>query len=216
MVHPARISTLLQTATDPMSEQLGVTDAQLGARNRELTEEVTRLRLRVLELEATADLDPLLPIYNRRAFMREVTRAQSVMDRYEMMSSIIFFDLDGFKQINDRYGHGIGDKILENVSDSLLSGVRQCDMVARLGGDEFGVLLFKSTQQIAKAKAASLSCRIGNLTLSHPDGPIGISASWGTAECEPDGTAAQVLERADRAMYLDKRSGTLLRGPEPR
>jgi len=206
LVDPSRITTLLQTAADPLSSQIGVTDSQLGARNRELTEEVTRLRLRVLELEAAADLDPMLPIYNRRAFMREVSRAQSVMDRYGMISSIIFFDLDGFKLINDRFGHGIGDKILELVAESLISGVRQCDMVARLGGDEFGVLLFKSDQMIAKAKAGALACRIGDLALQHPDGPIGITASWGTAPCEPDQTAAKVLERADRAMYLDKRS----------
>jgi diguanylate cyclase (GGDEF)-like protein len=163
-----------------MSSQIGVTDVQLAARNRELNEEVTRLRLRVLELEASADMDPLLPIYNRRAFMREVGRAQTVMSRYGMTSSIIFFDLDGFKQVNDRYGHGIGDKILEEVADSLITGVRQCDMVARLGGDEFGVLLFKSDQMIAKAKAGALACRINDLSLQHPDGPIGISTSWGT------------------------------------
>lgn len=206
MVDPSRITTLLQTAAEPMSSQIGVTDAQLAARNRELNDEVTRLRLRVLELEASADLDPLLPIYNRRAFMREVGRAQTVMSRYGMTSSIIFFDLDGFKQINDRYGHGIGDKILEEVADSLITGVRQCDMVARLGGDEFGVLLFKSDQMIAKAKAGALACRINDLSLQHPDGPIGISASWGTAPCEPNQSAAKILERADRAMYLDKRS----------
>jgi len=189
-----------------MSSQIGVTDAQLAARNRELTEEVSRLRLRVLELEAAADLDPLLPIFNRRAFMREVARAQSVMSRYGLISSIIFFDLDGFKSVNDRYGHGIGDKILEQVAESLLSGVRQADMVARLGGDEFGVLLFKSDQTIAKAKAGALACRISHLSLQHPDGAVGITASWGTAPCQPDQSAAQVLERADRAMYLDKRA----------
>lgn len=206
MVDPSRITTLLQTAADPMSSQIGVTDKHLAARNRELSEEVTRLRLRVLELEASADMDPMLPIYNRRAFMREVSRAQSVKSRYGMESSIVFFDLDGFKFINDRYGHGIGDKILEQVAESLLSGVRQCDMVARLGGDEFGVLLFKSDQMIAKAKAGALACRIGDLSLQHPDGPIGIAASWGTAPCEPGDSATKVLERADRAMYLDKRS----------
>jgi diguanylate cyclase (GGDEF)-like protein len=206
LVDPSRITTLLQTAAEPMSSQIGVTDVQLAARNRELNEEVTRLRLRVLELEASADMDPLLPIYNRRAFMREVGRAQTVMSRYGMTSSIIFFDLDGFKQVNDRYGHGIGDKILEEVADSLITGVRQCDMVARLGGDEFGVLLFKSDQMIAKAKAGALACRINDLSLQHPDGPIGISTSWGTAPCEPNQSAAKILERADRAMYLDKRS----------
>lgn len=206
MPQPTRMTTLLQTATDPLPTQVGVTDSLLARRNEDLTEEVTRLRLRVLELEAAADLDPLLPIYNRRAFMREVSRAQIVMERYDMISSIIFIDLDGFKQINDRYGHGIGDQVLEKVAKSLTSGVRQCDMVARLGGDEFGILLFKSDPAIAQAKAGVLSCRIGELSIDHPDGSIGISASWGTAPCEAGQSAAKILERADRAMYLDKRS----------
>ncbi|MGB3454796.1 MAG: GGDEF domain-containing protein [Litorimonas sp.] len=207
MAEPTRISTLLQTAAEPLRSQLGVTPDQLAARNEELTEEVTRLRLRVLELEAQADMDPLLPIHNRRAFVREVGRAQSVMDRYGLPSSIIFLDLDGFKQVNDRYGHGIGDKILENVSECLVSGVRHCDMVARLGGDEFGVLLFKTGLDVAKAKAGALACRLGGLALTHPDGTIRVGASWGAASCDPGQSPEKVLERADRAMYLDKRSG---------
>lgn len=208
MADATRITTLLQTAAEPLAAQIGVTDSQLIAQNRDLTEEITRLRLRVLELEAAADLDPMLPIFNRRAFVREVERAQSMMDRYEITSSIIFLDLDGFKTINDRFGHGVGDEMLEMVAESLSSGIRQCDMVARLGGDEFGVLLFKSNLEIAKAKASALACRISNLSMSHPDGPIRIGVSWGTAPCEPDQPAAKILERADRAMYLDKRSST--------
>ena len=204
MADLTRIATLLQTTVEPMAEQIGVTDEQLINRNRDLSEEVTRLRLRVLELEAAVDMDALLPVYNRRAFMREVSRAQSVMSRYGLMSAIIFFDLDGFKQINDRYGHGIGDKILERVAQSLLSGVRQCDMVARLGGDEFGVLLFKCDQQVAKAKAGVLACRIGDIALAHPERLIGIDASWGTSLCDPDDSVETVLDRADRAMYLNK------------
>ena len=204
MADLTRIATLLQTTAEPMAEQIGVTDEQLINRNRDLSEEVTRLRLRVLELEAAVDMDALLPVYNRRAFMREVSRAQSVMFRYGLMSAIIFFDLDGFKQINDRYGHGIGDKILERVAQSLLSGVRQCDMVARLGGDEFGVLLFKCDQQVAEAKAGVLACRIGDIALAHPDRLIGIDASWGTSLCDPDDSVETVLDRADRAMYLNK------------
>lgn len=202
------ISDLLQTATQPVLDQPGVTDDRLAERNRELTEEVTRLRLRVLELEGQADMDPLLPLYNRRAFMREVERAQSVYDRYGLMSSLIFFDLDGFKIINDRYGHGVGDKLLERVANTLLSGVRQCDMVARLGGDEFGVLLFKSDAEVASAKAGVLTCRIGEQSLVHPDGLITIGSSWGVAPCELDQTPEQILDRADRAMYLCKRSNS--------
>lgn len=208
MAEPTRISTLLQTAGEPLGSQTGVTDPQLVTRNRELSEEVTRLRLRVLELEAAADMDPMLPIFNRRAFMREVGRAQSMASRYGLMASVIFIDLDGFKQINDRFGHRAGDEILARVAHCLTSGVRQCDIVARLGGDEFGVLLFKSDLTVAKAKAGALCCRIGNITIDHPDGLIRIGASWGAAPCEPGQTVEKILERADRAMYLDKRSNS--------
>lgn len=207
LANPTRIHTLLQTAADPLRTQIGVTDEQLVEQNRELSEEVTRLRLRVLELEAAADMDPMLPIFNRRAFVREVGRAQSMASRYGLMSSVIFIDLDGFKQINDKFGHGVGDEILSQVADCLGSGVRQCDMVARLGGDEFGILLFKSDLSVAKAKAGALCCRIGEIALDHPDGQIRIGASWGAAPCEPGQTPSKILERADRAMYLDKRSG---------
>ena len=206
LTKPTRIHTLLQTAAEPLRAQIGATDEQLVERNRELSEEVTRLRLRVLELEAAADMDPMLPIFNRRAFVREVGRAQSMTSRYGLLSSVIFIDLDGFKQINDRFGHGVGDEILSQVASCLTTGVRQCDMVARLGGDEFGILLFKTDLDVARAKAGALCCRIGEIALDHPDGLIRIGGSWGAAPCEPGHSPAKVLERADRAMYLDKRS----------
>ena len=198
------MTEMLQDASRPLAEQSGVTDAMLLADNRELSVEVARLRLRVLELERMADTDPMLSVYNRRAFMREVRRAQVVMSRYDILSTVVYFDLDGFKAVNDRYGHAIGDQLLARVSEVLQAGVRDCDMVARLGGDEFGVLLFKSGVEIARAKAGVLSCRLGQIGLDHPDGRVGISASWGVAPCEPDDTPEAVLDRADRAMYLSK------------
>ena len=205
MTLSSRVTTLLQTADRPLADQDGVTDAHLEADNRALSLEVARLRLRVQELERMADTDSMLSVYNRRAFMREVRRAQTVMARYDMLSSVIFFDLDGFKAVNDRYGHGIGDELLGRVAAVLGRGVRDCDMVARLGGDEFGVLLFRSPVDVARAKAGVLACRIGDIRLPHPDGAVGVSVSWGVAPCEPDDSPEAVLDRADRAMYLDKR-----------
>ena len=201
---PSRIADMLQTADKPLAEQAGVTDAHLLRDNRELSIEVARLRLRVAELERMADTDPMLEVYNRRAFMREVRRAQTVMSRYDMRSSVIFLDLHGFKAVNDRYGHGVGDDMLARVAEVLKRGVRDCDMVARLGGDEFGVLLFKGDMDVARAKAGVLACRIGQITLPHPDGAVRVTASWGVAPCEPGDTPEAVLDRADRGMYLDK------------
>jgi len=151
----SHVSTMLQTSAKRAVESGTALDADLVAENEDLLSEVANLRLRVLELERAADTDPLVPVFNRRAFIREVARAQTVMSRYDLLSSIIFLDLNGFKSINDRFGHGIGDQLLMKVGAVLTSGVRSCDMVARLGGDEFGVLLFKTNAAIAKAKAAT-------------------------------------------------------------
>lgn len=202
----SRVSTVLQDGANYTSPDRLVSARRLREDNERLTVEVNRLRLELLDLEHKADTDPLVPIYNRRAFMREVNRAKTVMSRYDILSSVIFFDLNGFKSINDRFGHAIGDQLLRQVGDVLLSGVRSCDLVARLGGDEFGVLLFKSDVAAAKAKGAALACRIAEQMVELPTGNITISAAWGVAPCESDDTADQILARADRNMYVAKRA----------
>ena len=201
-----RVSTVLQNGAQRVLDRHQALDAELVSENKSLSSEVARLRLRVLELERAADTDPLVPVYNRRAFMREVARAQTVMARYDMLSSLVFFDLNEFKSINDRFGHGIGDELLMKTGKVLLAGVRDCDMVARLGGDEFGILLFKTDPRVAKAKAATLACRISEECVEMPTGNVNVSAAWGVAPCEADDTPEQILARADRAMYMAKKS----------
>ena len=201
-----RVSTVLQNGAQRVLDRHQALDAELVSENKSLSSEVARLRLRVLELERAADTDPLVPVYNRRAFMREVARAQTVMARYDMLSSIVFFDLNEFKSINDRFGHGIGDELLMKTGKVLIAGVRDCDMVARLGGDEFGILLFKTDPRVAKAKAATLACRISEECVEMPTGNVNVSAAWGVAPCEADDTPEQILARADRAMYMAKKS----------
>lgn len=202
----SRVSTLLQTSASRTMDRPYALNSDLVSENESLSSEVTRLRLRVLELERSADTDPLMPVYNRRAFMRELARAQTVMARYDMLSSIIFFDLNDFKSINDRFGHGIGDEFLRKTGEVLLNGVRDCDMVARLGGDEFGVLLFKTDPKTAHAKASTLACRISEQKVEMPTGDICITTAWGISPCESEGTPDQILARADRAMYISKNS----------
>ena len=205
-MNPTRLTRVLQDAATPLHQRSADADAVLVKANEGLTDEIAQLRLRILELEHAADTDPLVPVYNRRAFLREISRAQTVMSRYDMLSTIIFFDLNGFKSVNDRFGHGIGDELLKMIGVVLQDGVRDCDMVARLGGDEFGILLFKSDVKVARAKAQTLCCRIADQTVDMPTGSISISAAWGVAPCEPGDTVEQVLARADRAMYMSKRS----------
>lgn len=201
-----RLNRVLQEAATPLHARKSEADQALKTANEELSGEVARLRLRIFELERAADTDPLVPIYNRRAFLREIARAQTVMSRYDMLSTIIFFDLNGFKSINDRFGHGVGDDLLKMIGGVLQEGVRDCDMVARLGGDEFGILLFKTNVKVAKAKANTLSCRIADQKIKMPTGEVYVTSAWGVAPCEPGDTVEQVLARADRAMYMAKRT----------
>jgi len=192
------------TAVKPVTQSSAIEEVRPDAKYQRLLDEITVLKTRILDLEYAADTDPLVPVYNRRAFMREIARAQTVMSRYDILCSLIFFDLNGFKEINDRYGHGIGDELLYKVGCALKSAVRDCDMVARIGGDEFGVLLFKSDEVVARAKAASLACRIADQKIVMPTSDIILSAAWGVAACHPEDTPKQILHKADRAMYENK------------
>ena len=179
----------------------------LLAEIKELREYNRRLRHQLIEMERTADMDPLAPVYNRRAFIREVGRAQSVLSRYDITSAVLFFDLNGFKAINDQYGHLIGDEIIREVGIILKTNTRECDMVARLGGDEFGVLLFKVSETNARRRAQALADRISEIKIGLPTGQVLVTASWGASPCDAQITAEQNLSRADRDMYSAKRAG---------
>ena len=176
----------------------------LARENERLRRELAALRLRVDELERVADSDPLVDIHNRRAFVREIGRAQTVSERYHIPSTVVFFDLNDFKAVNDRFGHAVGDEMLRAIGECLKAGTRACDLVARLGGDEFAVLLFKTPMDVARAKAEALQVRIQGCRIRMPTDTVGTDAAWGLAPCEPGVEPEAVLARADRAMYEGK------------
>ena len=139
---------------------LGIPEAEFTPRVRDaimslmgevdtLRRELTRPAHRLEEAEKTADQDQLLPLLNRRAFVRELTRYIAFTGRYNTPASLIYFDLNHMKQINDTHGHAAGDAVLEHFADVLLAHVRDSDSVGRLGGDEFGVLLSHADQDQA-------------------------------------------------------------------
>ena len=117
--------------------------------------EIERLNRRVAEIELLADRDALTPVLNRRAFMRELQRTIAFCERYEATASLVFFDLDGFKAVNDQYGHAAGDAALLWVAATLADHVRESDVVGRLGGDEFAVILAQAPREAASASASS-------------------------------------------------------------
>ncbi len=147
-----------------------------------------------------------MPVANRRAFMRELSRLMALAKRYDSASSIIYIDLNGMKVVNDRYGHNVGDAALQHVARILIENTRHADIVARLGGDEFGVLLVKTDQHNAEEKATSLSHAIEQHPLIWDDTPIRLSAAFGAYCFTGLESVAEAISAADQAMYRAKQA----------
>jgi diguanylate cyclase (GGDEF)-like protein len=160
---------------------------------------------KIAELEARADVDPLLDILNRRGFERELKRSLAYVARYGTDAALVFIDLDGFKAVNDRHGHGAGDALLKAVARQLTGHVRASDVVGRLGGDEFGVLMWNVGEAQAAAKARELEKLIERLDVAHGPARLIVGASAGIVPLRPELNPAQVLDAADQAMYARKK-----------
>jgi diguanylate cyclase (GGDEF)-like protein len=155
-------------------------------------------------MEAQANTDELTGLANRRhgehALEVEVERAE----RYERPLSVLLFDLDFFKAVNDAHGHAAGDRVLASVRDLLKDRLRPSDLLARWGGEEFLLI----APEMREDEAARLAERLRRLVARH-DFTVGwrLTASFGVAERLPQESAAELVRRADEAMYAAKRDG---------
>ena len=179
--------------------------ATLLSEIEDLRQEVGRLKARLNEAEGLADQDVLTPLLNRRALLRELRRVLAFVQRYGGAASLIYFDLDGLKAVNDRFGHAAGDMALQAVADRLASNVRESDIVGRVGGDEFAVILVHADQATALAKAEGLAGLVEAEPVSCGDWLVPIKVSYGVGEILAGATAEQVVAEADQAMYARRR-----------
>lgn len=194
---------------------MGIPEAELTPKVREaimtlmrevetLRSELNNARSRLVDLEMLADQDMLAPIANRRSFVRELSRHLSYSQRYGTPSSLIYFDVNQFKTINDTYGHAAGDAALRQVAQVLQEQVRESDVVGRLGGDEFGVILAQADGEAAQEKAASLAQAITDQPVEFDGHLLPLSVSFGVANFEKGQDAADAIKAADEAMYAQK------------
>jgi diguanylate cyclase (GGDEF)-like protein len=190
--------------TDLSPAALAALDA-LSVENEALRREVGRLKARLAEAEDQADRDALTPLLNRRAFVRELGRVAMLAQRHGTPASLIYFDLDRFKAVNDAYGHAAGDAVLQAVAARLSAQVRGSDVVGRLGGDEFGVILMQADLAAAQAKAAALAKAIESEAFVCGEWLTPLKISYGVREIEPGCAAEMVLAEADAAMFARKR-----------
>ncbi|HEY2706783.1 MAG TPA: GGDEF domain-containing protein [Caulobacteraceae bacterium] len=210
----AKISTA--TPTDQASF-LGVSETELTPAVRaaiatlvielnDLRSEIQRLKARLQEAELIADEDPLTTAKNRRAFIREVKRVATFAQRYDLPASLVYFDVDDLKAVNDRFGHAAGDAVLQAVADRLATHVRESDVVGRMGGDEFGVLLVQADQATAQAKAEMLARLVEAEPVQVGDWLTPIRISWGVRQLDPAIDPENQIADADAAMFAMKRA----------
>jgi diguanylate cyclase (GGDEF)-like protein len=187
-----------------VSEGTIESDVDAFAEIERLREKIAHLEERVRLLDQLAYQDPLIPVPNRRGFLRELEMLIGRVSRYGESAAMLFVDIDGLKQINDSYGHKAGDEALIHVAGVLTQSVRKSDCVARLGGDEFGILLSHADADSARETAARLTARIEADETSCDGNPLPLGVAIGLTMIEPSDTPAAVIDRADRAMYEAK------------
>jgi diguanylate cyclase (GGDEF)-like protein len=159
---------------------------------------------RFREARQLADLDALTGLHNRRFFHETLARETARAQRYDRRLALIVFDLDDFKDVNDKIGHLAGDSVLAEAAERVRDAVRSADIACRVGGDEFAVIL----PEASLADADQLYRRIQNNVSARPIGQVGkLFLSAGVAELRPEDDATSFFKRADDALYRAKDAG---------
>lgn len=161
------------------------------------------------EAEKMATLDPLTELYNRRYFFELAHQEFERARRYKHHLSIIMLDIDLFKNVNDTYGHLIGDQVLRTIAERCRSVLRSSDKIGRYGGEEFVVILPETTIEMAEKTASRIRNVVSDRQIIVDNAKISVTVSLGVSSMDTDWKLAleQVLEQADQALYRAKQSG---------
>jgi len=166
--------------------------------------DVTALEEKSREFETRANYDALTKIYNRRRFLELLAHGMDTAKRLQIDLSIIFFDIDHFKKINDTYGHNTGDDVLRGLSSLIAGTIRRNDIFARWGGEEFLILLESTNLE----NAATLAEKLRRKIMEHEFPEVKkVTCSFGVSSYSPDESGETFINRADTALYRAKESG---------
>ncbi|SDM35768.1 GGDEF domain-containing protein [Halarsenatibacter silvermanii] len=178
---------------------------ELANKTRQLAKKNAELERTRAEMERIIRTDELTGLANRRAFREFAGKMLAQAQRYYWDVSFVMMDLDNFKEINDKFGHKVGDEVLKSLGKVLLNNVRDGDIVARIGGEEFGILLMEAAGEEAEKFAERIREEIKDMNVGYED--LSHTVSMGVTQFRDKDDLDELMIRADRALYKAKNAG---------
>lgn len=168
---------------------------------------VIAMKERLKYYEEAALVDPLTKLSNRRYVEETIISKIFETKRYNRLFAILYIDLDNFKEINDRFGHEVGDNVLKMVANTIRNNVRFFDVVGRMGGDEFVIIVEVTKKEALSSMATKILSLLQKSFLEVQGEKISVNASIGCYIIKGDDTLKTALNRADKLMYVSKKEG---------
>lgn len=165
-----------------------------------LREELAQSRNRLDYLTALADQDTVSLVLNRRAFVRELTRALAIAGRRNTGSSLLFLEVENLKSVNVRFGLAAGDAAIEHAAAIVQNNVPEGNIIGRVGGAEFGVILIGEPEELARERAHLLADTIAERPLIWENTEVALSLNWGSYFLQDEEDAGAAMNAADRQM----------------
>ena len=191
-----------------MPRQLEAVTAEVQKTNVSLAKKETELKAVIAQADEVLHTDALTFLPNRRQIIGDLQREVIFSDRYGTPLSISMLDIDHFKNINDTYGHTVGDEVLRSLAGELRQHIRHPDTIGRYGGEEFLVILPHSTSKAAIEQAERLCRHVRSLLIKSGEQEISLTISIGVAQYKIQKEDWQTfLSRADAALYQAKNNG---------
>jgi diguanylate cyclase (GGDEF)-like protein len=212
---PHSLSYRLLLEDRPLGEMLLTRDRQFDAAEVNTIENlisglVYALRNALLYQQAlaAAHKDPLTGVANRAALESTLQREVGLSRRHRLPLSVLMIDIDKFKGINDRHGHAVGDRVLQALTRGVADCIRTTDVLARYGGEEFVIVLPGTDTRGAQLLAERICRHVAGLACAVPGAPaLTFTISVGVASLSGDSSCAELIDRADQAMYRAKHQG---------
>ena len=190
---------LLQTKKIPLQYKKDKSQGILG-----ICRDITELHEIHEKLKEQAYYDELTKIFNRKAYNERIKEKFDLYQRYNSVFCIAMYDIDNFKNINDTYGHDIGDKVLKDMTDEIKLHIRKTDLLFRVGGEEFVILFSKTLIEEAFEVVEKVRIIVSNMNIVNNEK---ITISIGVSQVKEDDTPDSIYERIDKLMYISKHNG---------